>query len=98
VGQGLVQMPEIRENTHLKDLIGANSLVFFEQPLAECFLLDLPKVWAKVEDYKLFQTYVKKMQCTNDVTEKAFGMANSLHTLSLAPKIFDDKTKFMQIL
>jgi len=37
VGQSLVQMPEINENTHLKDLIDADSLVFFEQPLAECF-------------------------------------------------------------
>jgi len=37
------------------------------------------------------------MQCTNDVTEKALGMANS-HTLSAAPKFFDGKTKFMQII
>jgi len=64
---------------------------FFEQPLAECFLIDLPKDWAEVEHYKLFQTYVKKMQCTNDVTEKALGIANSVHTLSSAPKIFDGK-------
>jgi len=37
VGQCLVQMPEISENTHLKDLIGVDSLAFCEQPLAECF-------------------------------------------------------------
>jgi len=28
MGQGLVQMPEISENTHLKDLIGTDSLAF----------------------------------------------------------------------
>jgi len=28
VGQCLVQMPEISENTHLKDLIGTDSLAF----------------------------------------------------------------------
>jgi len=40
-----------------------------------------------------------KMQCTNDVTEKALVMANySVHTLSSAPKFFDGKTKFMQII
>jgi len=49
-------MPEISENTHRKDLIGAVSLAFSEQPLAKSFLTDLPKVWAEVEDYKLFQT------------------------------------------
>jgi len=38
VGQGLVQIPEISENTHLKDLIGTDILIFFEQiPLAKCF-------------------------------------------------------------
>jgi len=36
VGQCLVQMPEISENTHLKDLIGTDSLAFFEQSLAKC--------------------------------------------------------------
>jgi len=71
-------MPEISENTHLKDLIGTDSLASFEKPLAECFLIDLPKVWAEVEDYKLFQIYVKKMQCINDVTERALGMANTV--------------------
>jgi len=38
------------------------------------------------------------MQCTNTVTERALGMANSVHTLSSAPKIFDGKTKFMKII
>jgi len=44
VRQCLVQMPEISVNTHMKDLIGADSLAFFEQLLAECFSIDLPKV------------------------------------------------------
>ena len=39
IGEGLVQMPEIDENTHLKDLIGRDSLAFFELlPLANFFL------------------------------------------------------------
>jgi len=38
------------------------------------------------------------MQCTNDVTEKALGMANSVHTLSSASKIVDGKTNLMQII
>jgi len=51
----LVQMPEISENTHLKDLIGTDSLAFFEKPLAECFLIDLPKVWAEVKITNCFK-------------------------------------------
>jgi len=39
-----------------------------------------------------------QMQCTNDVTERALGMANSVHTLSSAPKFFDGKTNLMQII
>jgi len=38
------------------------------------------------------------MQCTNDVTERALGMANSVHTLSSAPKIIDGKTNLIQII
>jgi len=29
MGEGLVQMPEISKNTHMKDLIGTDSLAFF---------------------------------------------------------------------
>jgi len=42
-------------------------------------------MWVEAENYKLFQTYVKKMQCTNDVAERALGMASSVHTSSSAP-------------
>jgi len=45
----------LAEITHLKDLIGTDSLAFFEQPLVECFLFELPKVWAEVEDYNCFK-------------------------------------------
>ena len=43
-GEGFVQIPEISENTHLKDLIGRDSLAFFQfLPLANFFLRELSK-------------------------------------------------------
>ena len=45
IGEGLVQMPEIEENTHLKDLIGRDSLAFFELlPPAYLFYVNYLKV------------------------------------------------------
>jgi len=81
----------------LKDLVGADLLAFLSSLWLNVFLIDLPKVWAEVEDYKLFQIYVKKMQCIN-VSEKALGMVNSVHTSSSAPKNFDGKTNVIPIL
>jgi len=55
VEQGLGQMPEISENTHLKDPISVDSLALFEQPLAECFLTDLSKVRLKFKITNCFK-------------------------------------------
>ena len=64
VGQCFVKIPDINENTHLKDIIGYDSAFFQPVPKAKCFLSDQSKVWIQKENYKLFQIYLKNIHCT----------------------------------
>ena len=102
IGEGLVQTPEIDENTHLKNLIGRDSLAFLELlPLAKFFLREPPKgpkAWVGTENYKIVQACVEKMQCTNDVAERALGMATSVHNSASVPKDLGSKRGVMQII
>ena len=75
IDASLMQMFEIGEITHLKDLIGRDFLHFFELlPLANFFPRELPKVWVGTKITKLFKNVWKKY----NLAERTLGMATSV--------------------
>ena len=93
-----MQIPEIDENTPLKDLIGRDSLPFFELLLlANLFLREVPNACVGTENYTIFEKMFKKRQRTNDVTERVLGMATS-HNSSSVPKNFGTERDLMRII
>ena len=87
IGNGLVQMPSISGNTHLHDLVGADSLTLFKILPFECSFIDLhPSLWNSNDSYLSMKSYVKQIPCINDGAERALGLTTNVHISSAAPK------------
>ena len=88
-------MPEIGENTHLKDLIGCDSFALLELlPFANFFLRELSKAWVGKKITKFFKHVWIKRNARAKLQRKAPGMAAGVHKLSSLPKNFGTKRDF----
>ena len=87
IGNGLVQMPVLQKSTRLPDLIGPDSFSFFDiLPQFDILQHSNPRVWYTLDEYALFQSLIKNMPATNDVCERALGMATEIQKRATAPK------------
>ena len=92
VVEGIVKMQDLTSNTHLKDLVGADSHTLSKLlPSASNFIDLHPKTWSQIVNYVAVKAMIENLPAINDAAESALVLVTNIYFSPTVPKLYRTK-------